>query len=60
MLLPFPQGLPRWLISEAREIALFGFTVVPAEGAATWTANLHPFLTPIARRLAIYGWSTTD
>jgi hypothetical protein len=59
-MLPIPDGLPTWLISEAREIALFGFTVVPAAGDATYPADLLSFLVPTAKRLAIYGWLVTD
>jgi hypothetical protein len=59
-LLPIPDGIDTWLISEARSVALFGFTVVPAVGDATYPPDLLAFLVPTARRLAIYGWSVTD
>jgi hypothetical protein len=59
-LLPIPDGIDTWLISEARSIALHGYTVVAADGDATYPTDLLSFLVPTAKRLNIFGWSVTD
>jgi hypothetical protein len=56
-LLPIPDGIPTWLISEAREVALFGYSVQAASGDATFPSDLLGFLVPTAKRLNIFGWS---
>jgi hypothetical protein len=71
-LIAIPDGIPTFLISQARDVARFGYSVSATPGQTfesgslgsavqgSFPSDLLPFLVPIARDLCRWGWDVTD